>query len=341
MPSITARICGICPVSHLLASSKACDAIMAVRIPETAVKLRELLHCGQFVQSHALSFFHLSAPDLLLGMDSDPAKRNVAGPAREAPRRPPRRDRAAQVRPAGDRAAGQGARPPLVDGAGRRQRAARPARARDAPRPSCPAAKAIVARTLDLWKDVARRLPGRDRVLRQLPHACTAASSDRTARCACTTATCASSARTATMVADQVQPDDYATLHRRGDARRLLPQGALLQAARLPRRHLPRRPAGPPQRRRPLRHARGGRGARPSTASVRPHRPERLPLPLRAADRGHLRPRAHGEAAQRPRHPRHQGARHRRRERARRRRHHRGAARHADPPLQGGRRTAP
>jgi NAD-reducing hydrogenase large subunit len=79
MPSITARICGICPVSHLLASSKACDAIMAVRIPESALKLRELLHCAQFVQSHALSFFHLSAPDLLLGMDSDPAKRNVVG----------------------------------------------------------------------------------------------------------------------------------------------------------------------------------------------------------------------------------------------------------------------
>jgi NAD-reducing hydrogenase large subunit len=79
MPGITARICGICPVSHLLASVKACDAIMAVRIPETAVRLRELLHCGQFVQSHALSFFHLSAPDLLLGMDSDPARRNVLG----------------------------------------------------------------------------------------------------------------------------------------------------------------------------------------------------------------------------------------------------------------------
>jgi len=79
MPSITARICGICPVSHLLASVKACDAIMAVRIPETALKLRELLHFGQFVQSHALSFFHLSSPDLLLGFDSDPAQRNVLG----------------------------------------------------------------------------------------------------------------------------------------------------------------------------------------------------------------------------------------------------------------------
>jgi NAD-reducing hydrogenase large subunit len=79
MPSITARICGICPISHLLASAKACDAIMSVRIPETAAKLREVLHCGQIVQSHALSFFHLSSPDLLLGMDSDPAQRNVFG----------------------------------------------------------------------------------------------------------------------------------------------------------------------------------------------------------------------------------------------------------------------
>ncbi|MEX1344841.1 MAG: nickel-dependent hydrogenase large subunit, partial [Candidatus Limnocylindrales bacterium] len=85
MPSITARICGICPVSHLLASSKACDAIMAVRIPRTAAKLRELLHMAQIVQSHALSFFHLSAPDLLLGMDYDPALRNVAGLLAEHP----------------------------------------------------------------------------------------------------------------------------------------------------------------------------------------------------------------------------------------------------------------
>ena len=85
MPSITSRICGICPVSHELASSKACDAIMAVRIPVAAAKLRELIHCAQFVQSHALSFFHLSAPDLLLGMDFDPAKRNVAGLLAEHP----------------------------------------------------------------------------------------------------------------------------------------------------------------------------------------------------------------------------------------------------------------
>jgi NAD-reducing hydrogenase large subunit len=79
MPAITARVCGICPVSHLLASSKACDAIMAVRIPPTGRKLREMIHYAQIVQSHALSFFYLSAPDLLLGMDADPATRNVIG----------------------------------------------------------------------------------------------------------------------------------------------------------------------------------------------------------------------------------------------------------------------
>lgn len=79
MPGITARICGICPVSHLLASAKACDAVTAVNIPAAARLLRMLLHYAQFVQSHALSFFYLSSPDLLLGMDSDPAKRNVIG----------------------------------------------------------------------------------------------------------------------------------------------------------------------------------------------------------------------------------------------------------------------
>jgi len=79
MPGITPRICGICPVSHLLASAKAGDAIMAVNIPPAADKLRRLMNLGQMVQSHALSFFHLSAPDFLLGWDTPPQQRNVFG----------------------------------------------------------------------------------------------------------------------------------------------------------------------------------------------------------------------------------------------------------------------
>jgi NAD-reducing hydrogenase large subunit len=79
MAGITSRICGICPVSHLLASAKAADHILAVSIPPAAERLRRLMNLAQIVQSHALSFFHLSAPDLLLGMESDPAARNVFG----------------------------------------------------------------------------------------------------------------------------------------------------------------------------------------------------------------------------------------------------------------------
>jgi len=85
MPSLMARICGICPVSHLLASAKACEAIMSVRIPHTAAQLRRMLNLAQTVQSHALSFFHLSSPDLLLGMESDPAKRHIFGVAAARP----------------------------------------------------------------------------------------------------------------------------------------------------------------------------------------------------------------------------------------------------------------
>lgn len=79
MPGITQRICGICPVSHLLASARAGDALMAVNIPPAADKLRRLMNLGQIIQSHALSFFHLSAPDFLLGWDAPQAQRNVFG----------------------------------------------------------------------------------------------------------------------------------------------------------------------------------------------------------------------------------------------------------------------
>ena len=44
MPGITARICGICPVSHLLCSAKAGDAILAVKVPDAAHKLRRLMN---------------------------------------------------------------------------------------------------------------------------------------------------------------------------------------------------------------------------------------------------------------------------------------------------------
>ncbi len=82
VPVLVQRLCGICPVSHHLAAAKAADVLVGVgpgKLTPTAEKMRRLMHYGQMFQSHALHFFHLASPDLLLGMDADPAVRNVIG----------------------------------------------------------------------------------------------------------------------------------------------------------------------------------------------------------------------------------------------------------------------
>jgi NAD-reducing hydrogenase large subunit len=76
------RLCGICPVSHHLCAAKAMDVVSGVRsdhLTPTADKMRRLMHYGQMFQSHVLHFFHLASPDLLFGMESDPAQRNIVG----------------------------------------------------------------------------------------------------------------------------------------------------------------------------------------------------------------------------------------------------------------------
>jgi NAD-reducing hydrogenase large subunit len=80
VPVMVQRLCGICPVSHHLAASKALDMMMGVRqLTPTAEKIRRLMHAGQILQSHALHFFHLASPDLLFGFGSDVAQRNIVG----------------------------------------------------------------------------------------------------------------------------------------------------------------------------------------------------------------------------------------------------------------------
>src|SRR5512136_2509200 len=82
IPVIVQRLCGICPVSHHLAAAKAMDRIVGgEKLTPTAEKMRRLMHYGQFFQSHSLHFFHLSSPDLLFGIDADPAVRNIIGVA--------------------------------------------------------------------------------------------------------------------------------------------------------------------------------------------------------------------------------------------------------------------
>ena len=79
LPAITPRICGICPVSHHLASAKACDELAGAPSPRPASLLRDLMHMGQVIQSHGMHFFELAGPDFLFGFDADPAVRNVVG----------------------------------------------------------------------------------------------------------------------------------------------------------------------------------------------------------------------------------------------------------------------
>jgi F420-non-reducing hydrogenase large subunit len=77
MPLITARICGVCPAAHHMASVIAIENGLGVKITDTARKLRELMYMGHILHSHALSAFVLMGPDLFQGLDSPHSGRNI------------------------------------------------------------------------------------------------------------------------------------------------------------------------------------------------------------------------------------------------------------------------
>lgn len=79
MPQITSRICGVCPVAHHMAGTKALDAAFNVEPPPAAKKLRELMYCGYMIYDHTLHFFYLGGPDFIVGPDAPPEKRNILG----------------------------------------------------------------------------------------------------------------------------------------------------------------------------------------------------------------------------------------------------------------------
>ena len=79
MPQITSRICGVCPVAHHMASTKALDDAFNVEPTDTAKKLRELMYCGYFIYDHILHFYYLGGPDFVVGPNAPPAKRNILG----------------------------------------------------------------------------------------------------------------------------------------------------------------------------------------------------------------------------------------------------------------------
>ncbi|MGB9959650.1 MAG: Ni/Fe hydrogenase subunit alpha [Candidatus Bathyarchaeales archaeon] len=79
MPLLTSRICGVCPVAHHMAGTKALDAAFNVEPPEPAKKLRELMYCGYYIYDHTLHFYYLGGPDFIVGPTAPPEKRNVLG----------------------------------------------------------------------------------------------------------------------------------------------------------------------------------------------------------------------------------------------------------------------
>ena len=225
------------------------------------------MNLGQIIQSHALSFFHLSGPDLLLGWDSDPAKRNVFGLIAADP----------ELARGGIRLRQFGQE--IIEALGGKK---------IHPAWSVPGGvrEPLTVEARDRIRGRAARGAG-DRACRPwaASRSCSTATRRRPRRSA-TSRRCswAWSAPTATwehydgrlrfvdaegkIVADGSTPARYQRLHRRGGRAGLVPEVAVLPAARLPRRHLPRRPAGPAQHLRPHGHAAG----RPRTGRVPPAR---------------------------------------------------------------------
>jgi F420-non-reducing hydrogenase large subunit len=79
MPQLTSRICGVCPVAHHYASTKALDMAFGAEPTPVAKKLRELIYCGYFIYDHILHFYFLGGPDFVVGPDAPKAKRNIIG----------------------------------------------------------------------------------------------------------------------------------------------------------------------------------------------------------------------------------------------------------------------
>jgi len=79
MPNLTARICGVCPEAHHMASTKALDALFDVEPPPTAKKLRELLYSIFYATDHTTHFYALGGPDFVVGPEAPPAERNILG----------------------------------------------------------------------------------------------------------------------------------------------------------------------------------------------------------------------------------------------------------------------
>ncbi len=79
MPTLTQKICGVCPTAHHIAGSKALDDLFGAPPPPAARLIRELMHTAFIFEDHLLHFFYLGGPDILVDADAPREMRNVFG----------------------------------------------------------------------------------------------------------------------------------------------------------------------------------------------------------------------------------------------------------------------
>ncbi|MDX1624668.1 MAG: nickel-dependent hydrogenase large subunit [Gemmatimonadota bacterium] len=75
--AFTQRICGVCTVVHAIASLRAVEDALDIRIPQNATIIRNLVHGMQTIQDHVIHFYHLHAldwVDVVSALDADPAE---------------------------------------------------------------------------------------------------------------------------------------------------------------------------------------------------------------------------------------------------------------------------
>lgn len=65
LPELTSRICGICPIAHVITAAKAVENALEISLDERTIALRKALALSGIMQSHALHVYFLAAPDFL------------------------------------------------------------------------------------------------------------------------------------------------------------------------------------------------------------------------------------------------------------------------------------
>ena len=79
MPTLTQKICGVCPTAHHIASTKALDDLFNVSPPLAAKNIRELVYHAFIFEDHLLHVYYLGGADWLLGPDVPASQRNILG----------------------------------------------------------------------------------------------------------------------------------------------------------------------------------------------------------------------------------------------------------------------